>query len=419
MPKGDSRRLGERLSSLTYTSGWAVQKVRHSRGVVALGRGVRRVRSGHAPEPPSKPVRRTTENWPMNVLTVGERSLPQCLHYRVLQKQDVLGGVDVPFTAIGPEDLAEALSLLQVARVLIIYRLPKDQRTRALVDEAHRLGVPVVFEADDVVYRQDLVAANPNLDRLPWSLRAATIKGAQDYLEMLKSADFALASTQVLADDMARVSGKPAFVVENGIDPEMLSVAADLERQPDVPAQHPRVIYGSGSLAHDRDFAVAAAGLARWLHENPHARFTLVGSVTMPSVLKPVAAQVDRLPELPFPAYLRELRRSSIALAPLTGDPFNLYKSPIRYLESGLMGTPLVASRIMYDGYVNDEVTGMLVDDAGWYDALSRLTTDRILAQGLAHAARQDVRRWDVGQRPRHQMKRALQAIVPNWRPPA
>lgn len=418
-PKG---RFSARLAEVEQDAAWAVQRVRHSPPVQKLGRRVRRaIQRFSGPTPhdhaPLKTqwVRHTAEQWPVSVLTIGERSLPQCYHYRLRQKADVFDRLGVPYDELGLDDLSEATSRLQLARVLILYRLPHDNRTVAVVEEARRLGVPVVFEVDDVVYRQDLVAANPNLATLPWSLRATTIRGARDYERLMQVADINLASTQTLADDMAARTGRPAFVLENGIDDQMLEIADSLGTDRTAAEAAPTIVYGSGSRAHDHDFALAAGGIVQWLQENPDGRVTLIGNVAVPPALQHLNERIRRLPELPFAEYLRELHRSTIALAPLTADPFNRYKSNIRYLESALVGTPLVASPMVYGDSIKDGRTGVVAQDHDWYAAITRLMSDADLRSRISSQARADVAGWELSRRPAAQAAAFLGALVPGW----
>lgn len=404
--------LDRRMARASESVGWRLHRLRHSRPV---RRAARMVRDGakrppltqEAPEP-------FTGAWPLSVLTIGERSLPQCYHYRIRQKAYLMHGLDVPYTELPLDDVDEARSRLQLARILIVYRLPYDRRIAALVTEARRLGIPVVFEVDDAVYRRDLVAANPNLESLSWALRSATIRGADDYVRMAMQADAHIGSNEAIATDLQRITGKPALVLENGIDEQMLEIAASLDAEPKPADGAPVVIYGSGSLAHDRDFEVAATGLGSWLSRDAKRQLLLVGSVTVPPVLQRHSGQIRILPQLSFPEYLRALRRSTVALAPLTVDPFNHYKSHIRYLESGLVGTPLIASPTLYGEYVQDGATGLIAEDGQWYEALERLTSDAALRDRLARNARSDVRQWELDQRPRRQFQALLQALAPD-----
>ena len=411
---------GSDLWRLRHLAG-RVQEVYGSEGVEGVVRRTRlwmsrrRVLKG-AEGLPDGPVAASASHWPVSVLSVAEHSIPQCYHYRVEQKAQIFEDLGVPFATVGLEDPLEAISRLQLASVLIIYRLADSAALRRLIEEARRLGIPIVFEVDDVVYRRELAASNPNLASLPATLREAVIAGTDGYAAALGAADVNLASTAVLADDMTSMNHRPALVVSNGIDDHMLEIARGL-RRPDDPGGHPVALYGSGSRAHDHDFAVAAPGIAAWLRAHPDACLHLLGPVRMPEVLQPLAGQVIQTRDaLPYEQYLELLAASTVCLAPLVDAPFNSFKSHVKYLEAALVGTPLIASPTVYADYVVDGVTALIADDSSWGEALSRLTEDPTLRRSLTHAAREDVRRWELRREPTSQMRALLDAVAPAWR---
>lgn len=358
--------------------------------------------------------------WPMSVLCVAERSLPQCYHYRVDQKRQMLRSLGVSFADCDQHNHDEILSRLQLSRLLIVYRLPGSDSLDAIVDEAHRLRIPVVYEVDDLVYDPDRVAHNPNMDSLPGSLRSAVIRGARGYLAALPLADVNLAATAELAQDMHSRNDKPAFVVENGIDDQMLEIASSLAGDPSGGSDEVVVTYGSGSRAHDHDFAVAAPALARWLRETPNGRLKIIGPVGLTDELNAMDSQILRIEQpLDYADYLRELSDSTISLAPLADEPFNRYKSHVKYLESALLGVPLVASPTVYADYVLDGKTGLIAaDEKQWYTAITSLADDAGLRTQIAEDAREHVRRWELRNEPTRQMTAVLSDVC-GWAPAA
>jgi len=364
-----------------------------------------RLVTGPLPKPP---------RWHRHVLSVAESSLPQCYHYRVDQKRAICAHLGIPFDDVPCHDVEEAISRLQLASILLVYRLPADPALQRIVAEAHRLRVPVVYEVDDLIYRREVTQANPNLNTLPKSLRAAVIHGSDGYRDGLALASFNLASTQALADDMTKVNHRPGFVIENGIDTVMLEIAEGLELEPrSDPTRDCVVSYGSGSRAHDHDFALVAPALASWLGQTPHGRLKLIGPVRVPEVLLPFEDRIDRNSQtLAYGEYLRELHSSTITLAPLTNDEFNAYKSQVKYLEAALVGVPLIASPMVYANYVEDGRTGYIAHDTkAWLNALGLLTDDPQRRRSTAMAAREHVRQWELPNRPAEQMSALIAAM--------
>ena len=66
----------------------------------------------------------------------------------------------------------------------------------------------------------------------------------------------------------------------------------------------------------------------------------------------------------------------SISLVPLSDCPFNLCKSAIKYFESTAAGAAVIASDISpYSDVIFQDVTGLLVNEDGWEEALEDLAS--------------------------------------------
>lgn len=374
------------------------------RGVVVKAVGFMEKRRVRAAATPPLPV--TPGIYRGAVVMLADVEPPQCWHYRVQQKRQAFAARGIPFVVVLPTSSAEVLSSVQLASLLIVYRQPMSVLLREVLDEARRLRIPVVYEADDIVYRQDLVAANPNLATLPKDLRAAVIAGAADYAEALAACDGVLSSTQSLANDMAAHLGHPTAgvaVVENGIDAGMWSIARGIDHDL-ATGKIPRGVegqvvigYGSGSRAHDADLSLAAPALARVLAEQAHVQLRLFGPVAPPPELARFHDRIERVPILPQGEYLWEFAHADIALAPLLDVPFNHFKSQVKYAEAGLIRLPLVASPTVYANYIDHGRTGFIAStEAEWYEVLSTLVADAALRDSVGAAAREDIERWDV-----------------------
>ncbi len=376
----------------------------------------RRLGSGVALPPlPREPA--TARLWPRSVAIVADGQPAQCYRYRVQQKIAACRAMGIPIRVVSPHDPGAAHDAVQLADVLIVFRQAAHPGVAAAMGEARRLGIPVVYEADDVVYRRDLVAANPNLATVPEPLRRSVVSGTDGYLAVLQQADHVLASTPALAADMGRYVAGRSFVMDNGIDAQMDSIAAALSRDPAPPVREPDTVvigYGSGSRAHDSDLAVAADGLAAVMAADPRVRLHLVGPVKIPEVLTPFANRVRVSPELPYPEYLRQLAACDITIAPLLDLPFNRFKSQVKVLEAAVVGVPLVASRVLYSDYVDDGQTGLLASPLEWEKALGRMVADADLREGLASRAREASAEAAVERRPTRQFAELLDALCPS-----
>lgn len=153
-----------------------------------------------------------------------------------------------------------------------------------------------------------------------------------------------------------------------------------------------------GGPTHDRDWETAAEPIRRWFTANRKTR---------PIEMHSVGSLPDHFPDLwphrhtdwypEIPRYYRSLDWD-VALAPLAPTRFNRSKSPLRALEAGMLGFPVVASNVeAYGGYVEHGVTGLLVDKpSDWGRHLSMLSQDQDLARSIGHAARLKAKQYAI-----------------------
>ena len=167
---------------------------------------------------------------------------------------------------------------------------------------------------------------------------------------------------------MAEAGAGPCTVIENALDAETLEIAAGLRQR--MPRADGAVViaYGSGSKAHDADFATAAPALATVLRSRPHVRLRLIGDLQLPAVLAEFADRIERLPATSYAAYLGLLAEADISLAPLEATAFNDAKSNIKYIEAAILGLPSICSpRENFRAVIRDGEDGFLADaDAEW-----------------------------------------------------
>jgi len=332
------------------------------------------------------------------VLIVAELGLAQCAKYRVWQKQRAFAAVGVDCTVVDWSRHEAVRSALQTCSIAIFYRVPGHREVLAAIAEAKRLRVPTLWEVDDLIFDEAAYRANRNLETLEPALRASVLEGVPLYRQALLACDYGLASTETLARAMRAAGAAETFVVENGLDEETLDLAAEiLARRAGRARGDARVtvLYGSGSRAHDADFACAAAGLLRAMAANPDLHLRVVGTLELPDAFAAVADRVDRIPPVDYGSYLRLLGEADISLAPLEPTAFNDAKSNIKFLEAAILELPSVCSpRAAFAEAVTDGVDGFLAETPEqWAQALDRLARDPALRAAVGRAAAAAVRR--------------------------
>jgi len=99
------------------------------------------------------------------------------------------------------------------------------------------------------------------------------------------------------------------------------------------------------------------------------------------------------LPLLPYKDYLDLLATADIAVLPIAGHEFEMYKSPLKFLECASRGAVCVASPALYADVIADRETGIIArTPEEWAWALRHLVADPTERWRLAEAAWLDVR---------------------------
>jgi glycosyltransferase involved in cell wall biosynthesis len=297
---------------------------------------------------------------------------------------------------VGPDDL-------RGLRVVVLWRVPHGQHVKGIIELCRAQGTLVVFDVDDLMFRPEL-AVIEIIDGIR----------SQNFSELQTAAFFTMIGRTLTASDVvtcpteelaheARRLGRPACVMPNGFDEAGHAVArrarAAWAREGD---DLLRIGYASGSRTHQRDFAVAAAAVARVLREVPQARLVLFrdnfngdGLVLIDEFaeFRDLADRIEWRQMVPIAELPAELARFAVNIAPLEADnPFCEAKSELKYFEAALAGVPTVASPAgPFRRAITEGVTGFLAGSADeWYAALSRLLADATLRGRVAQAAYHD-----------------------------
>lgn len=296
--------------------------------------------------------------------------------------------------------------------LLVLWRTHMTPQVERLIAAMRHHGGRVALDLDDVMHRPELARIGI-IDgiRTVHSNEGSTRGLFQSVRQVLDSVDFAIATTEELADGMRKWQ-QAAYVLPNGFDDASLRAARLAVRRRAVTQATPdpvvRLGYASGSRTHQKDFAVIVEPLAAVLRARPQARLVLFRSgadgigLLMPDefpALDDVLGQIEWREMVPLCDLPGELARFDVNLVPLeVGNPFVEAKSELKYFEAALAGVCSVASPTgPYRRAIADGVTGLLASDAdAWRERLLRLIDDPALRARMARDAYHDVL-WRFG----------------------
>lgn len=337
---------------------------------------------------------------PLNVCAlIAEVSIPQCLHYRVTERAAQLRLLGWEVHSCAWNNYEKSLQILQLASCVLFYRVPMMAHVPALYAEARRLGLPVLFDIDDLIFEREQYAAHLALSCLSKSQTDGLLELADRYREAMEAADVLLSSTKTLDACAGRAVGKKAdgdvphgHVVHNSIADEMVALSRNLP--PKVRHEEEiRLFYGSGSDTHDADFALVAAALREAMEQDRRLHLHVHGYLDLPPAFESCTERVHHIAFLDKNTYYRTIAEYDIALMPLTPEVFNDAKSNIKYQEASLFGIPSIASPAAeFLEAITDGVDGFIArTPEQWRDSILRLASDPALRAAMGEKARLNV----------------------------
>jgi hypothetical protein len=123
----------------------------------------------------------------------------------------------------------------------------------------------------------------------------------------------------------------------------------------------------------------------------PEVEIVVVGDDAL-GAARPTARK-RLLPLQSYGKYLSLLAEADIMLLPLAGHDPELFKSPLKYIESAARGAVCICSPAVYADTVRHDETAIIASTPDeWTRALDRLVTDATLRNTIARAAWTDVR---------------------------
>ncbi|GEM_PF-5179558 len=138
-----------------------------------------------------------------------------------------------------------------------------------------------------------------------------------------------------------------------------------------------RLLYMSGSPTHVHDFASARDDILRFVSDNIDVELTVFGHFDPKQF-----AGVDRVSfrgPVSYDAMFEVYDEADLLIAPFARSPFNLAKSPTKFMEAGARGVPVMVSSIpSYRTHIRQSGCGYLVPwRKNWYDALQEAYDNR------------------------------------------
>jgi glycosyltransferase involved in cell wall biosynthesis len=287
----------------------------------------------------------------------------------------------------------DAARLVQQCQLLMLYRPDDSPVLRAIVQQARKRAIPIVYDTDDLTWDARLIEYAA-LERYHGTARLPQFrKRIERERAVLGLADYVITSTEYLAGLARQTVAVPVFTNQNALGQQIIQQQENqyhaTRQAPPNPSRSLVLGYFSGwAQAHEIDLAVALPAIQQVLTELPQARLRVVGHFDIDWLPHELHAQIEQAPFVAYQDLFQAIAAVDINLAPLVDNPHRRSKSAIKFLEAALIGVPTIASDLEPYQLIRHGETGMLAATSDqWYTSIMALAQDAGLRYHLGNAA--------------------------------
>ena len=223
--------------------------------------------------------------------------------------------------------------------VFVFHRPRYSHYLEFLLNHISRRGALAIADYDDLLFTPEYATESPTVRNGQASEKIA-LKSHQNYRRALQLFDHITTSTTPLAR-FAKEAQPTAniSVIHNGYSHKWLLEATNGHEQ----NRTPLAGYFPGTKSHDRDFGLLTPALDKYL-DSASWKLFIAGPLALHS--KTLEARTQRSPHVPFHRLAHLITRCDASIAPLEQTMFNQCKSSIKFIESAILGVPVIASPI-------------------------------------------------------------------------
>ncbi|TMH38019.1 MAG: glycosyltransferase family 4 protein [Betaproteobacteria bacterium] len=297
-----------------------------------------------------------------------------CAPYRLIYPGNALNRLtDVKVTLLRDFGQREYDEVLREADIFVLQRMAMVPDLADLIGDLNRKGILAVYDIDDDLLHLDPASRQASLNPPHYAMQIESCIRACQCLQC---------ATSELAAALSAIHPEIA-VLENQLE----SVPPFVDKNPARPAT---IIGYAAGTDHGHDWSLIRdaynGAIASLVQRGIAIETWIIGD---PAIFEYVQSSRKRLlPLLPRDQYMKFLGAIDISIMPLKDSVFNRSKSDIKYLESAAMGTPVVASDLVYGRTLRHEETGLIFRSPEEFaSGLTRLVTDRPFAQRIAREA--------------------------------
>lgn len=283
-------------------------------------------------------------------------------------------------------------------KVFIFHRILFTPSVKKLIAEIKAQKKEIIFETDDLIFdsryfkEMDYQKEINALEKKMYENEGVGAEILKDpYVKVCTT------TTTYLAEKLKEYN-KQVFIVPNKLSRRDIEIADNIIEQKTKssmlhdPCSMIKLGYFSGTISHNKDFAVITEALMQIMEKFPQIELFLVGPLDIENKLNKFKDRIKQLPYVPREKHFANIASVDINLAPLEmGNPFCKSKSELKFFEAGIVNIPTISSATgTFQEAILDGIDGFTASDtAEWENKLSRLILEPKLRLEIGQKARQ------------------------------
>lgn len=286
-------------------------------------------------------------------------------------------------------------NLVKKFKIFIFHRTFVNEKLADFIQAIKKNQGEMLFETDDLVYDPSFLHLMDYYKKMSPAEKKIYENGVGAEIINDSEVKYAVTSTTFLAKKLEE-KGKEVFLSNNKLSSEDLKWAEDIIKEPKEreDLEEIRMGYFSGTLSHNKDFAIISEAVTKLLEKYPNLVLYVAGPLDLAKKLLPFKNRIKNFPFVPRKQYFENLYKVDINLSPLEpNNPFCEAKSEIRFSEPGIVKVPTVAVRNQtFSEAITDGLDGFLAEtEEEWIEKISRLIEDKNLRITMGEKAREKV----------------------------
>jgi len=307
---------------------------------------------------------------------------------------------------------------LRHASVVVLVRTFWSFSLEHFVSHAKKLGIPTLFDVDDLVF---------DVTKIPVVLNSLDQNASRHHIDWFGNVsriwfagtlcDATIGTNDFLCKRLQNCFQTPSFALNNFLNHEQLSISQSLFNEKQMVTTEKKgftIGYFSGTPSHIHDFRVVAFELDELLKAYPELTLEVAGYMQFPKFFKDhlKKKRVVHTPFVDFVTLQKNIAQVDLNIVPLQDNEFTNCKSELKFFEAAIVGTTTCATpTFTFQTSIDHGKTGYLCHEGEWFSSLENIYKNPVDFSMRTEAQKYCVERYSP-ENQRHQIEKVLESVL-------